>query len=143
LVNYCKKNNINYSDSTKVDSFSFFNEIDLLIAGDSSIHLEAALLNIPSIYFDTYKKNIDWYGFRKNNLIHYADNISEIIRLIDQFKTNMPKTREKTKFYCDSVNTKFDGNSTLLAKNLISDLNFEIYFSKEFDEYSNIIYSIK
>ena len=138
-----KKHKINYSDSTKIDSFNFFTEIDLLIAGDSSIHLEASLLNIPCIYFDTYEKNIDWYGFKNNKLVHYADNISEIIRLIGKFKNNFPKTRDKTKFYCDSVNTKFDGNSSSLAKSIICDLNFEIYFSKKFDEYSNIIYRIK
>ena len=81
--------NVYLSDPKGENSFEFLHRQDIIIGGNSSIHLEATLLNIPSIYFDFFPGTFveDYYGFHKNGMIPKADNLedlNEIIRHIPQ-----------------------------------------------------------
>lgn len=131
-----------FSDVTLVESFRFFEDVNLIIAGDSNIHLEAALLNIPSIYFDPFEKKVDWYGFSANQLVFYAGNITNIIDFIYTLTKENQDTRYKAKFYSESINTKFDGKSSELAAMIIDDNYIDDYFIIKVDQNKNEIYKI-
>ncbi|MBB2145924.1 hypothetical protein GM921_10530 [Pedobacter sp. LMG 31464] len=136
------KNNAKFSDVKEVESFKFFESTSLIIAGDSNIHLEAGLLNIPSIYFDSSKKNIDWYGFVKNKLAHYADDAAHVLAQINHFSINLLETRSRAKFYVETVNTKFDGKSSVLASLIIQGNHYSYNFKIETDQFGNTIFRV-
>lgn len=64
------KGNYLISDSKSENVFDFLKNLSFLIAGNSSILLEAALINVyPFYYFpDGEEKYYDYYGFVKNGL---------------------------------------------------------------------------
>jgi hypothetical protein len=134
--------NISFSDVKMVKSFDFFDDVNLIISGDSNIHLEAALLNIPSIYFDPLKSKIDWYGFLTNNLVYYAEDEREVVKHINSFKLFIPSTRKKVKFYVENVSTIFDGKSSGLASLIIEEKQNSIPFIHEIDNHGNNIFRL-
>lgn len=139
-MNMAQLNNCLYSDVRQVESFRFFKEVDLVIAGDSNIHLEAALINIPSIYFDPFGSKIDWYGFCKNGLIEYAESAEEACNFITAISKQIPQTRVKAKYYVDTVNTSFDGKSTALAAMVIKGNNIDAIFNTSTDQFGNTVH---
>lgn len=130
------------SDVKKVKSFDFFECVDTLISGDSNIHLEATLLNIPSIYFDPLESKIDWYGFLKNKLIPYAENNLKVISQIKSFRQNLPSVRKQAKFYVETVETIYDGKSAILASLVLQGKNQKSIFNEEIDSARNTIYRL-
>lgn len=117
------KRNFNLPDSifisTKTEtSFDFIQRQDVLIAGTSSIHLEAILLNINSIYFEitALEENLkDAYGYVKNGLIDKATNIQNLIHKIESLQQNNPPVFQKAKYYNAVVDTEYEGKSGTLA----------------------------
>lgn len=113
---------VSVSDSRKQGVFEYLKEIDLLIAGDSNIHLEATLLNVYCIYYsDTENHAIrDWYGFIRNGLIDEARSVDHLINLIKNVVSEKPNVRYRAKRYCETVDTEMDGKSTSYAAAILS-----------------------
>ena len=77
---FFKEEGIAISNSTNESSFAFLSKIKVMIANESSIHLDAALMGIPSILFNFNSSVIiDWYSFIKNGLITVANSNEEIV----------------------------------------------------------------
>lgn len=138
-----KQNNCLFSDVLEVNSFSFFENVDLIISGDSNIHLEAALLNLPSIYYDPCRHKLDWYGFAKNNLVFYACDFNDIYEYISKLTLSGMAIRNKAKYYVETVGSSFDGKSTELALKIIQDEDLKNYFKENSDNNNNTIYRVK
>ena len=115
--NFSIPDKVRLSDSKIENIFEFLNSCDAIIAGDTSSHLEAALLNIPSIYFKMSSKNTfdDYYGFVKNNLIPKAHNFKQLIDWVTELEADPRKIRKKAKYYVDTIDTEWDGKSSELA----------------------------
>jgi len=113
-----------YSDPDVEDAFAFLKKVDAIIACDSSILLEAVLLNVYPIYYDYRNEKIDSYGYVKNGLADYANNYRDLGVIIDRLINNKPYIRNKAKYYCETVGTESDGKSTELAKYVISSIVF-------------------
>ncbi|MDX5482285.1 MAG: hypothetical protein LPK07_11445, partial [Hymenobacteraceae bacterium] len=66
--------NISLSDVRQQTVFEYLQELDMLISGNSGIHLEAVLLNVWSVYFTFNPKEElhDYYGFVKHGLVDAA-----------------------------------------------------------------------
>ncbi|MCB8980445.1 MAG: hypothetical protein H6657_23790 [Ardenticatenaceae bacterium] len=110
-----------YSDGKTEDAFQFLASMDVILAGDSNILLEAALMNVVPIYYDFMKNHLDWYGFLKNGLVVYhADplSVAECIKEIDRGSRTY-NFRTKAKTFCATVETIYEGRSSELATNLI------------------------
>ena len=100
---------INYSDSKHENVFDFIEKIDLLIAGDSSIHLEAALLNVVPVYFKFSRSDLfDVYGFVKNKLVFYARNIETLCLYITGQIQSKDEVIQRTKYYNEYIRTGVD-----------------------------------
>lgn len=108
------------SDPNKEKAFDFLKSVDFLISGESSIHLESALLYIPSITFGFNDENHvpDYYEYVKNGLIQKAKDISEIIDIIrnNKYSVNI----EKLRYYNDVVGTNWEGKSKELITEIIT-----------------------
>ncbi len=105
--------NVLLSDSKNEDAFSFLCKIDALITGDSSLHLEATLLNVYSMYFEfTKTKLFDYYGFIKNGLVDYYSSINAINIQLNNLKLYKPDIRNKASYYNAAIGSAFEGKST-------------------------------
>lgn len=122
------KNNPDWSMFTNVgceishplqeNPFKFLSRLSFLIAGASSIHLEAALLRIPSAIFNlqTYDGDLDYYGYAKMNLTPIASSIDDVVSLIKN--PHIPSI-ETIQYYDAAFGTEYDGKSATLAAQFV------------------------
>lgn len=108
------------SDVRRESSFEFLKDLDCLIAGNSSIHLEAILLNVYSIsvIFDRNGQELDYYGFIEYGLVDvYTHNefLNNFLNLVKQ----RPQIRSRAKYYVETIDTDFDGRSQELVVNIL------------------------
>jgi len=115
---------IHISNSKEEGIFDFLQKIDAMIAGETSTHLEAALLNIPSLRYSDLTSNEfkDYYGYIETNLISEASSESELFSWIDKQKKDLDQPRVKTQYFNATVGTEWDGKSRQLALNHIKTL---------------------
>lgn len=138
-----KKYDINFSNSKIVHSFDFLKSVDLIIAGDSNIHLEATLMNITSIYYDPLKADLDFYDFKKNGMVEYFDDIKSLSNRVELLISKRESNRIKARYYNDIINTNFDGKSTELAVSILCDQNLDDFFVSQIDKNNNTIHRLK
>jgi len=81
---------IQFSDAKTEPAFTFLARQDALIAADSSIHLEAVMLNVLSIYYRLEKSNFvsDYYGYVQHGLVEKAADLNELVLLLKKIRTN-------------------------------------------------------
>lgn len=109
------------SRSDQEGIFEFLQHQDLIIAGDTSTHLEAILLNVSSIYYKFNDRYSDYYGYVKNGLVEKAQSVQDLIAKIKTIKANRPTVFQKARPYNAVVGTPNDGKSAELATRLIKD----------------------
>ena len=112
---------VEISSSKTTMAFEFLSQQDIIIAGDSSIHLEAAMLGIPSLYIQFNPHRNDYYGYVAKNLIEKFESISAGITYIKTSTVDSSSIRARTKYYNATINTVHDGQSTQLALIKISE----------------------
>ncbi|MGO2476896.1 MAG: hypothetical protein ACTH7Q_00765 [Pseudoalteromonas sp.] len=126
-------NNIEWCAPHKDSLSYFFNSIDCLIAANSSIHLEAALANTATLYYE-FNNNIalpDYYGYVKNGLA-YRLNIENMLESINKGKQhcNSIYHNEAVQKYSATYMTKWEHKEGELAAKLIK----RILIGKSFDD---------
>ena len=101
------------SKPSEESAFQFLSRTDVIISADSSIHLEAALLNVYPIYYNFQEgEALDYYGFVKNGLVDFCQNIDEVKLIISELKSSKPNISSRAEFYNASINSDFYGKST-------------------------------
>jgi len=111
-----------FSDSKTENAFSFLSKIDCLIAGESSIHLEAVLLNVYPLHF-SFDKTIlfDYYGFIKNNLVEHFKDVNELNKKLKELQVLKPKVQQRALQYNAAIGTDFYGESSKKIAKIITD----------------------
>lgn len=103
-----KSSSIEFSDPAEDKVDSFLVQISHLIAGNSSIHLEAALAGINPIYFEFIKqKTPDYYNYVKNGLAQKANSITDIINIV---RSKTKNNEDATKYYSSTYKTEWEGH---------------------------------
>lgn len=119
---------VNYSDPLKEETFQFLRNVDAIISGNSSVLLEAAMMNVFPILLrdlnaiNKYNENEDpndKYGFVKNGLAIGCDSIDQINECLIVIIDEKPNVRSKAKYYVENINTKWDGRSAHFAATII------------------------
>jgi hypothetical protein len=113
---------LHYSESRTEVSFDFLQQVDAVLAGDSNILLEAAMLNVVPISYDFAEQHLDWYGFQRSGLAHYAATLEEASAVLQPLLQHKPQVRLNAKPYCATIGTHYDGRSSELASMLIQAL---------------------
>ena len=79
------ENGIEISDSKTETPFEFAARVRVIIAGETGLHFDAAMMGVNSIcYIFDGKPVIDWYSYIQNGLISYAKNIHDLSELLHQ-----------------------------------------------------------
>ena len=108
---------IQVSDAKKEMIFDFLKQQDLIIAGDTSLHLEATMLNIRSVYYEITPTEgfNDEYGYVKNNLIEEISNEKVLKEYILSNKNTKVSIWKNASHYNATINSEFEGKSQELA----------------------------
>jgi len=122
LERWCYNNGVFYSHASKENSFQFLNLINLLIANESSIHLDAIECRIPTILFNMSSNEVlDWYGYIKKGLIKNPKDELSLLHLVKKPELLIPGI-EDVRYFNASYLTKYEGLVSVLVKNLIVDI---------------------
>src|SRR5207247_2986001 len=114
-----KRYDMDFSDSTGDISFEFLRKVDAIIAGESNILLEAAIMGVVPLYYDFGQAHLDWYRFERNGLVEYTSDPAVLCRILNEILRNRPYVRPKAKPYCATIGTSYDGRSSDVASELI------------------------
>lgn len=96
--------------------------ISLVIAGDSNVHLEATICNVPSMYLAT-SSYFDYYGFVKNQVVIWSGHsVRECIEQISRFVPQID-VFHRAKPYFSSIDTEFQNKSAIKIINIIDHAN--------------------
>src|SRR5690606_16182909 len=100
--------------SQNESSLAFLKEMDIVIAGNSSLLLEAACMNVLPLQYDfsNYDAHLrDYYGFIRNGLAIHCSSIEEIIHKIDSVDfADYENIRARAKAYDASIATDYEFN---------------------------------
>ncbi|ANP66408.1 hypothetical protein H4F24_10530 [Vibrio alginolyticus] len=109
-----------FNDPKRDDLFEFILTSKSLIAGNSNILLEAALLNTPTYYAKLDNSEFDYYGFVKNKIsVEIKEDFSNINQVFD---INSVRSKESLKYYDHSVGESYFGYSDELICEHIDNL---------------------
>jgi hypothetical protein len=144
------KNNIDWCDPKEVSLSDFFASIECLIASNSSIHLEAALANIATFYYE-FSRNVnvpDYYGYVKNGIATQLD-IESVGMLINKFKSldGFTSKPEAIQHYSATFNTKWEHNEgalvATLVERIINGKDFGDIYDSPLQESNYKVYKLK
>lgn len=110
---------IEVSNSISENPIDFLTRVDGIIAGCSSIILDAAEMNVYPIFYDSSRRYDDFNNFVKRGLADFAANPEDCVKLLKQASIKKPNVRINAKYYNGTIGTEYDGKSTILAKELI------------------------
>lgn len=119
---FAKRHCLDFSEWSSEHPLELLRRVDVMIAGDSNIHLEAALMEVLPVYYDFSGAKQDWYGFYRNGLVEFAADDREVVKIIRREATRRTSVRSRAKRYCVTVGTPYDGASANLAGGLIRSL---------------------
>jgi len=114
-----QKYRMELSESKSEPSFGFLQRVDAIVAGDSSLHLEAVLMNVFAIYYDFELMHRDYYGFERAGLVEYMATARDTCSRLRELALNKPSVRMRAKPYCATLGTRHDGHSSELAGSII------------------------
>ena len=124
---------VTVSFPSKENSLSFLSKVSILIANESGIHLDAAIMHKRSIMFNFSENEVmDWYGFIKQGLITYCTSFDDVIH---QIENQTPILSETIQYYYAAYNTPHEGKVGVLIAELIKTLlnnNVDGFISKYF-----------
>jgi hypothetical protein len=131
-----ENHNIEYSDSSVVPSNVFLKSLKIQISNVSGIHLDAAMIKVPTVLYQLSKENInDQYGYLANGLIKQAITFDDLLNYIEYPKALFPKD-EIIQYYLASIGTSVEGRVGEFTANYIySILNKE---EEEFERNNNL-----
>lgn len=101
---------VTLSDPRQESISEFMEKVGWLIAGNSSVHLEAALAGVMPIYYEfTPADQPDYYGYVKHGLAKSADTVKGVIDLLEKSRSNYSPDRSALRYYSASYFTEWDG----------------------------------
>jgi hypothetical protein len=114
--------NVSYSNSKIIPAFTFIQSVDAIVAPSTSIHLEAALMNVYPIFIAYGKRSVgDAYRFADNGLVDACQSDLEVVEKIKEIRCNRPDVRSRTTYYNAAIGTPNEGESGRVATEAIWD----------------------
>lgn len=133
-----EKHNIQFSNPDHESIWDFMGEIDLLLAGNSSVHVEATLLNVTSIYVDFGDGRGDYYDFLKTGLVDRYDGAA-LVEKITSLREHRPSVRHRVAPFCADIGTSYEGRPDFLLecalKTILDECDLSDVFEKTADDW--------
>lgn len=116
-----KNERVTLSDPKQETISDFMEHIGWLIAGNSSIHLEAALAGVMPIYYELTPPDLpDYYGYVKHGLAQPADSVEGVLELVRRTQDSHSPNEEAVRYYSSTYLTEWDGREgELVAESLV------------------------
>ena len=115
---------VSLSDPRQEPISSFMEGIGWLIAGNSSIHLEAALAGVMPIYHElTPPDHPDYYGYVKNGLTQPADSVADVLALVKNTQDNHTPNAEAVRYYSATYLTEWESRDGELVAECLKRLS--------------------
>ncbi len=145
------KNWINLSDSTKHLISDYFTQVNLLIANNSSIHLEAALAGLPTFYYQMHGEVLypDDYGYIRNGISKKLENkfSYEHLKILVNSENNNLQRVKAIKDYSETFSTVWQNRegklTALIINRILNNKPFNDLFQIEKSEIYKSIYYLK
>jgi len=104
----------------------FLSRITWLVAGNSSIHLEAALAGVTSIYYEITPASIpDYYGYVKNGLAIEVSSVEEVSNLLKSDLSMSADSKEFVRYYSSTYQTNWEGLEGQLVAEILDCISNE------------------
>ncbi len=118
---------ITISDAKMENSFECFKDMDIQVAGNSSIIEESLFMDTPTVYLDLDENLSDYYGYVKKGIV--VDTFNDIERLIGFIRNYQFPISVVTKscLYSSSVNTPFSGKTNDLVARIFREIDDETF----------------
>ena len=146
LKNYMKNENwIIFSDSKKQSVNNYFKNLDILVAGNSSIHLEAALAGLPTFYYEMSDNVIkpDYYNYVKNGVTKKLNKnftFQELKNLTKKMYNDINR-QQAIKKYSETFQTHWQSKEGDLTQEVIKRILNNQSFNDLFQVKSSRIYN--
>lgn len=114
------------SDGRTEEAIRFLERVDVLVSGESTIILEAALMKIPAIHFDdgSFFFPFDFYGLVKNEVayctVSQPGKLTEIVSNLSAER--VAQNFSNTKYYCSTIGTDREGKSLEILAGLFQQI---------------------
>ncbi|HVY68395.1 MAG TPA: hypothetical protein VHH73_00605 [Verrucomicrobiae bacterium] len=108
------------SNASEEVSFDYLLRCDVVIASDSGILLESALVNTTPLYYDFPELKLDFYGFQRFGLARYHSRVESICDEIGDLVRFRPDCRHLAGPYCASLGTRYHGRSSEVASMILA-----------------------
>jgi len=144
------KPSIKWSNAREHSLNNFFSKVSCLMAGNTSLHLEAALAGLPTFYFEMSDvvQLPDYYGYVKNGLSHPLEKeftLQDLINGIENAHSN--KRNQSIKQYSETYQTAWQDRegelAALVIKKIIIGETFEDVFQKNHSDIYSAIYKLE
>lgn len=138
---------VSWSDPRRQLIADYFAYINVMIAGQSSIHLEAAIAGIPTFYYELSENLVqpDYYGYIKNGIaMSLKKNFSlNKLRSSIQNKFNSSETAQAIKHYSETYNTYWQNcegqlTSIIIDKILNNEPLDQLFYQEEQSIYKKV-----
>ena len=115
---------VSLSDPKKESISDFMAQIGWLIAGNSSIHLEAAIAGVMPIYYElSPPDHSDYYGYVKHDLTQPVASVAEVLELIEKTRHGHTPNAEAVRYYSATYFTEWDGREGELVAECLNKLS--------------------
>lgn len=120
---FASSERVSLSDPINESISDFMAKIGWLIAGNSSIHLEAAIAGVMPIYYELSRPVYsDYYGYVKHGLAHPAAAMTEVLELIEKTRHCHTSNAEAVRYYSATYLTEWDGKEGALVAECLQKL---------------------
>lgn len=118
---------IEYTSAKDETPIDFLNKIDLLIANDSSIHLDALMARVPSVMYSMASFGFsDQYSYVAQGLVHHVRDEMELRDILINRKYRLVSS-EKACYFNAAYEKEYEGKCSDIVADFIKrsfDLNF-------------------
>lgn len=101
-------------------AFEFLAGQDAIIAGASSILLEAALAGVTPICYELNPAHTDWYGFVRSGLCRSFAEPAPLVEFLRNDEAYRHVDEARAIDFCETVGTRWHGKSAQLAAGVIA-----------------------
>lgn len=116
---------IEISNSKIERPHDYLKKVDVIISGESSIVLEAVLMKIKTYYIDDKVACFDLYGYIKNGITTFVENVELLTQHIEQLEeSEIEQQYNNAKYYCSTVNTEYENHSKELILRKLLDNDY-------------------
>lgn len=121
---FANSESVALSDPREEPVSDFMEQIGWLIAGNSSIHLEAALAGVMPIYYELEPTDLpDYYGYVKHGLTQSAASVTEVLELIENTRDNRRPNAEAVRYYSSTYLTEWESREGELVAECLQRLS--------------------